>query len=811
MLHQFKEAVKDALASDSKTRREMRARSAKQRFPVAQWVQDLETLQTTAIKVHRKEAGGHRNRSSNIITDKKHLSVVSLNDMRGSRDSSRRRSSAASDQIRNVLDGSQSLTRGRSPSRDATMGMGLNFGPGHDGVDTRRSAYEMEVPSRDPSFDYSRPEEYGLNRQQMAVYRGSEVPNPDELAHALRSANQSTPSINLPSSPSDSPENSRPGTPRADESLLPPPMYQHQMGSNLSLDLVVGGKKDFSLQKVDPTFTDSNGEYSREFEAKLANLSVGNSEKNLAIETYLMKSEKEWFKKFRAAKLARSPATSPEPKSRFRLSHSRDGSPTPSMGSDKEGFQSLLGDNYKRPSVLKRFVQYRILDWPIYSLFLALGQILAATSYQITLISGQLNQDQTRFYTVAGIYLVASGIWWLLYRFVKSIYVLSTPFLLYGVAFLLLGIAPLFHGTGGKAWLLNVATGLYAFASASGALFFALNFGDEGGSPIRAWVFRCCIIQGTQQIYVCGLWFWGDYLSRSSAKGAVLDPTTSIVVTYVMIPIAAILISIGALLFISLPTYYRQDPGKVPSFYASLFRRNIILVSSQSFPPFPIPTNVYFSVVLRNNHNPIRHSLPFLRPYLAIPLLIQPRHNPPHHLPRSSILHHPLGFLPPPLLPPLNPSSMDYPPLRYRPPCPPLGPNIMERLSHRLLPPLGILTPRIRTPRPLSLALAWSPRCNSRRRFWHDTPADAYKNAHLCYPHCCANSRYGNPHACTGYRNRDWTPLREFGCIVSKFRTQGCLGTYESGVLGRSGVAGGHLFGFCGFLSKGAVAEAVNK
>jgi len=33
---------------------------------------------------------------------------------------------------------------------------------------------------------------------------------------------------------------------------------------------------------------------------------------------------------------------------------------------------------------------------------------------------------------------------------------------------------------GGRQWARNVATGMYAIASASGSLFFALNFGDEG-------------------------------------------------------------------------------------------------------------------------------------------------------------------------------------------------------------------------------------------------------------------------------------------------------------------------------------------
>lgn len=53
LLEQFKLAVTEALRSKPATRAMMRARSAKQRFPVKQWLADLETLQATAIKVHK--------------------------------------------------------------------------------------------------------------------------------------------------------------------------------------------------------------------------------------------------------------------------------------------------------------------------------------------------------------------------------------------------------------------------------------------------------------------------------------------------------------------------------------------------------------------------------------------------------------------------------------------------------------------------------------------------------------------------------------------------------------------------------------
>jgi alpha-1,3-glucan synthase len=51
---------------------------------------------------------------------------------------------------------------------------------------------------------------------------------------------------------------------------------------------------------------------------------------------------------------------------------------------------------------------------------------------------------------------------------------------MYGLAFLLVGLAGPIHDSVSRTWLQNVGTGLYSFASSSGSIFFALNFGDEG-------------------------------------------------------------------------------------------------------------------------------------------------------------------------------------------------------------------------------------------------------------------------------------------------------------------------------------------
>ena len=75
--------------------------------------------------------------------------------------------------------------------------------------------------------------------------------------------------------------------------------------------------------------------------------------------------------------------------------------------------------------------------------------------------------------------------WWLLYRRLKTVYVLSLPFLFYGLAFLFIGIAPFGPTIVGRGWIQNVATAWYAIASSSGSIYFAVNFGDEGKPMVK--------------------------------------------------------------------------------------------------------------------------------------------------------------------------------------------------------------------------------------------------------------------------------------------------------------------------------------
>jgi alpha-1,3-glucan synthase len=209
------------------------------------------------------------------------------------------------------------------------------------------------------------------------------------------------------------------------------------------------------------------------------------------------------------------------------------------------------------------------------------GQIIAANSYQINLITGENGEAAIKLYIVATIYLVSSIAWWLIYRRLRSVFVLSIPFAFYGIAFFLLGMGPYTSNLVGRGWIYNVATAAYAIASASGSFFFALNFGSEGGAPVKSWVFRACAVQGTQQIYVVALWYWGSTLTKYTASGGLTNNliTSTPRVTAITIPIAVFLWLVGIVIYFGLPEFYSQNPGKVPSFYMSLLRRKIVLVS----------------------------------------------------------------------------------------------------------------------------------------------------------------------------------------------------------------------------------------
>lgn len=509
LLSQFKSAIRAALATDIITRAEMRARSSVQRFPVKEWVEDLEKLQNTSINKHRKVAGKKELYHDAFGTAS--ASITAATTAANSPAPSRHGSRAAS----------PTGSRPGSPSSDGSpvetaSTFGRAYGPGHDrtsGLRIRRSRsasplVEPEImqqpdgtreyndfPMVDSLYTYDRPPniaEYprcpALDLDdpllQRKLQRASNL-NLSCTSLSVDGGNQEigVASLNL----------NQPSTTRS-------PRIQHRPSpSLLSLREIIGSptqenKEHFNLEHVDPFFQDSTELYYKTFDKMLNNMDASNSESKYCIEEYLNKSEKKWFQQYHNAKLGNRKSRPATPNSD--ITPFDDIARDANSNDEKRNMLVLLGNDYKPPTGCRKLLQYKIGDWPLYAFLLALGQILAANSYQITLIAGQNGQTATQLYVIASVYLASTMIWWCLFRRVASVYILSTPFFFYGLAFLLLGFAPFNKTLAGLVWTRNVATGLYAFASATGSLFFALNFGSEG-------------------MFIYPWWHWAHYLTAS--------------------------------------------------------------------------------------------------------------------------------------------------------------------------------------------------------------------------------------------------------------------------------------------------------
>ena len=199
--------------------------------------------------------------------------------------------------------------------------------------------------------------------------------------------------------------------------------------------------------------------------------------------------------------------------------------------------------------------------------------MLAATSFQITLLGGQSSQTNLQLYVLGGVFLASSIVWYFLFRMKPSVYVLSAPWVFFGIAFFLIGlptVAKALNVT--HVALASAATWAYAIASAAAFCFFGLNFGEEAGAATEVWMLRACIVQGSQQVWVAALWYWGNHLAGASSSSSA--PWWIVLIVW---PLGAISVLFAYLMLYGLPDYYRQTPPKVPNFLKTLFRRKLVL------------------------------------------------------------------------------------------------------------------------------------------------------------------------------------------------------------------------------------------
>ena len=389
-MHQFKIAIQGALSSKPEVRAIMRARAAKQRFPVAQWVEDLEKLQSTAIEISERQATKSSRQSLISMTPSSHTPAQS-------------RKNTPNQSRKATPMHSRNASRASSPVRDDIVpplpngGLGSRLGPG-----SRRKRVNKKRQSGTISAPISEAEESSdeeVRGRSSKRYSRSQAPSrlPSPQLYSSSNFDQEHSPVNWPFA---APTNVHAAATPVDQHLsgdwAPESGGQLTKGHNsavslLSLADVKGDKTDYKLQNVSPFFTDPKKEFTDIFEQKLNKLNGKTSEDTLCIEEYLIKSEKQWFGKLRAAEMGRSPLATPKRSpapSVHHMDRDRNSAAVSSIAdggrleensnekvppSDDQNFDEfLLGDNYKPPTGLKHVLRLKIGDWPLYSILLAL-------------------------------------------------------------------------------------------------------------------------------------------------------------------------------------------------------------------------------------------------------------------------------------------------------------------------------------------------------------------------------------------------------------------------------------------------------
>lgn len=367
----------------------MRARSSKQRFPVAQWVEDLEILQTNSIEKHAKHSK-RQDRSSWRLTSGSSRATESIRQVSSSSNNSREHSRAPSSSGSVTPSGpvvsDSRLSVPRSgfdhvplPTNSSPDPNNSDNEPDSD-ADPRRRPLSSN-PLADSRVLYSEVNEgehFDLTPGSVQDY-GSGRPSPLGTPNFYFSrSGASTPVLGA----------------RPEDGLLGRRDARVSMMSLASVDGIVKEKQDYNLQKVDPFFTDGKNEYADLFEKRLASLNGKNSEDQLCIEEFLEKSQKDWFNRYRDVRLGKSPLPSPTPSVfHFKIRETaresvretvRPESPqSTGAASDSNVGQFLLPSNYVPPTGLKRFMLMKLGDWPVYSIFLAI--VSQVPSYDLSI------------------------------------------------------------------------------------------------------------------------------------------------------------------------------------------------------------------------------------------------------------------------------------------------------------------------------------------------------------------------------------------------------------------------------------------
>ncbi|PLW45220.1 hypothetical protein PCASD_04029 [Puccinia coronata f. sp. avenae] len=555
---QFTKTIQAALSSPEEERAVLRARSAHQRFPVLEWRIKMEDMHARSVRASRKYAG--RFASKTNLTE------------------STRPKDLPHGQ------GEPSATHPPSESNKSSSSTGNQLPPFD--VDANQTRPALEV-SRILSSSNTLAVQLSEAVKGLVTNKNGGFPN--SLRHFA------------PRTCHDQVHGTGPSSERAennDQEILnsvPTLDKDGNAGEQNSANFlrVFPGKDDKNspLNQAVKDFTDEDGKVSQEFIHRLEKLNPANSQAELCIAKYIVAAHKAHFNQVRKGtvalaktKFASSPTlsvTSIIPRAVLgggRMNPHSTGVPTFPDQDKIEKSEVLDVTTAMHMNLWQIRLQHRVFGWPIYTIILAVGQILGATSFQLSLLSGTSSNGSIDFYVIGAVNILGSFFWYGLSRKKPATWSLSMPWIFFGLAFVFIGLPSLSEHLkqfSPRHELAVAASAFYSFASSAGFLFFSSNFGEEAGGTTDSWVRRACIVQGTQQVWVGALWYWGFKLQNVDPTNAALAPPGWI--NAITLTLGAGCFFIAYILYTGLPKYYRNVPGTVPNFTRALFRRKLVL------------------------------------------------------------------------------------------------------------------------------------------------------------------------------------------------------------------------------------------
>ncbi|WAQ90638.1 hypothetical protein PtA15_13A37 [Puccinia triticina] len=564
---QFAKTLRAALECPEEERAVLRARSVHQRFPVLEWRIKMEDIHARSVRASRKYAG-------RLTMNTNPTEVIKSDES----------SSVSHDQGKPV--------QVHPPSSESNK-TGVICTPS---TKNPTNTFGSQLNHTRPSLDVSRmlSSSHQLAVQLSEAVKRLIITKRGSSTHPSRPSEQRTESAPLDGAvtPSERPQNN-------DQEILTSTIItldknNGNTGEHNPADFqrTYCGQDDKNspLNQGLKDFTDEDGKASQEFVRRLQKLDASNSRSELCIARYIVAAHKEHFNQVRKGTLALARtryASSPTLSVTSIIPRTMLGggisSPTNGLHDISDQVKNEKSDTLDVTAALSMNLwqirlQRRVFGWPIYTILLAIGQILGATSFQLSLLSGTSSNGSFDFYVIGAVNILGSASWYGLSRRKPSTWSLSLPWIFFGLAFIFIGLPSLSDNLkqySRRHPLAVAASGFYSFASSAGFLFFSSNFGEEAGGTTDSWVRRACIVQGTQQVWVGALWYWGFKLQNVDPTNAALAPPGWI--NAITLSLGAGCFFIAYILFTGLPKYYRNVPGTVPNFTRALFRRKLVL------------------------------------------------------------------------------------------------------------------------------------------------------------------------------------------------------------------------------------------